>query len=353
MILTNEMLEVALRFRSICLWDKLTDSDVFAFRLSDGETGYCSVMGNASEHFSLGFYRGAKGFSTYLKTLSMGKNLTFGRDTFDLVLTLDCINCDFVAASVLDSATKKVIRQYANEAGLKISRSHGWPDITRFQPYKAQYGITCEEDALDIIEALRAAIAVNEALTKHSLESLGFDQEDGYPTVKGGKIVPYLIPAADGTYEWSTVELPALVQDKYAKVKFENDILTRMVKSFPASGVMQLRIVHVPVPVNESFNEVPYFPAVLICIDPSSEYLCPIACKEDSETNPIVILADLAETFRRKGAKPKGIQVDDAKTEALLEDFCRQCGITLTRKQKLPELTDACDFLINNFMNFK
>lgn len=56
MILTNEMLEAALRFRSICLWEELTDSDVFAFRLSDGETGYCSVMGNAGEHFSLGFY---------------------------------------------------------------------------------------------------------------------------------------------------------------------------------------------------------------------------------------------------------------------------------------------------------
>ena len=56
MILTDEMFEAAFRFRSICLWEKLTDSDVFAFRLSDGETGYCSVMGNAGEHFSLGFY---------------------------------------------------------------------------------------------------------------------------------------------------------------------------------------------------------------------------------------------------------------------------------------------------------
>ena len=44
MILTDEMFEAAFRFRSICLWEKLTD------------TGYCSVMGNAGEHFSLGFY---------------------------------------------------------------------------------------------------------------------------------------------------------------------------------------------------------------------------------------------------------------------------------------------------------
>lgn len=73
-----------------------------------------------------------------------------------------------------------------------------------------QYGITCEKDARDITEALRAAIAVDEQLAMHKFETLGFDIKGAYPTMKGGKLVPYLIPAADGTYEWSTVKLPAL-----------------------------------------------------------------------------------------------------------------------------------------------
>lgn len=45
---------------------------VFAFQQSDGETGYCCVMGSAGEHLALGFYRGAKVFSTYLKTINTG-----------------------------------------------------------------------------------------------------------------------------------------------------------------------------------------------------------------------------------------------------------------------------------------
>lgn len=62
MILVDDMLAVAFQYRDTELWKELTDSDVFAFRLSDGETGYCCVMGNAGEHLALGFYRGQKRF---------------------------------------------------------------------------------------------------------------------------------------------------------------------------------------------------------------------------------------------------------------------------------------------------
>ena len=54
MILIDDMLAAAFQYRDTELWKELTDSDVFAFRLSDGETGYCCVMGNAGEHLALG-----------------------------------------------------------------------------------------------------------------------------------------------------------------------------------------------------------------------------------------------------------------------------------------------------------
>lgn len=352
MVLTNEMLEAAFRFRDICLWDILTDGEVFAFRLSDGEIGYCSVMGNAGEHYSLGFYKGEKGFSAYLKTLKMGRQESFNCEMYDTVMTFDCINCDFVAASELNDAPKKRIRQYADGVGRKIRRQNGWPDFIRFQPYKAQYGITREEDACDITEALHAAIAVGEKLTMGNFELLGFDIQRSYPEEAGGKLIPYLIPNADGTYEWSTVKLPALVKDKYDVVKFESDIHARMVKALPASDVLQLRIIHVPNPIQSKGDEVPYFPAVLICIDADTEYLQPIFCREDFETNPMSMLVDLAETFRRTGSKPQEIQVEDARTEAFLEDFCHRCDIVLTREQNLPVLNDAWAYLLDNFMNF-
>lgn len=127
MILVDDMLAVAFQYRDTELWKELTDSDVFAFRLSDGETGYCCVMGNAGEHLALGFYRGRKGFTTYLKTISLGNAHLSEIEMFEMTTTLDCINCDFMQASDMDVKTKKIIRNYADAHKLKIRRSKGWP----------------------------------------------------------------------------------------------------------------------------------------------------------------------------------------------------------------------------------
>ena len=52
MILTDSMLDAAFRFRETEAWKTLDDSNVFAVRLSDGQTVYCSIMGNGGEPFA-------------------------------------------------------------------------------------------------------------------------------------------------------------------------------------------------------------------------------------------------------------------------------------------------------------
>ena len=64
------------------------------------------------------------------------------------------------------------------------------------------------------------------------------------------------------------------------------------------------------------------------------------------------MLMELAEIFRRNAGKPQRIQVEHAKTEALLEDFCRQCDIVLAREQNLPLLNEAWASLLDSFMNY-
>lgn len=87
MILTDDMLALAFQYRDTELWNILADSDVFAFRLSDGETGYCCVMGNGGEHLALGFYRGRKGFTSYLKSLSFDSMQLSEMDMLEMAAT--------------------------------------------------------------------------------------------------------------------------------------------------------------------------------------------------------------------------------------------------------------------------
>lgn len=349
MILTDDMLTVAFQYREAELWEMLTDSDVFAFRLSDGEVGYCCVMGNGDEHLALALYRGQKGFSSYLKTIRLSGLQLSDIGMFEVVLTFDCLNCDFMQASEINGKVKKLIRNFADAHGLKVHRQKGWPDFIRHQPFRMSHGIICEKDANDIVEALRASIAVAKVLTNRSPEEVGFDEEGEYPTVEGGKLVPYLIPNGDGTYNWDSIELPAFLPDEWPAPKFTNDILARSVKKLHTYGTFQVKIIHLPAPIGGEENEAPFLPAILLCLN--HEGLLPVFSMEESgENNPEQILVDFAGNLCQSGSKPRTIEVVDDRTELLLTDFCARCDIRLSRKEELPELDDACNFMIGGFM---
>lgn len=350
MILTDDMLAVAFQYRDTELWAVLADSDVFAFRLSDGEVGYCCIMGNGGEHLALGFYRGRKGFSSYLKTINLSNMQLSDIEMFEMASTFDCINCDFMQASGMNDKTKKLIRSYAEVHGVKIRRPKGWPDFTRHLPFKVPFGITCEKDACDIVEALRAAIAVAGELTRQHPVKLGFDEKGEYPTMKGGKIVPYLTPNAEGAYDWGTIKLPALQPDEWITPKFENDILTSAMKKLSTSGIFQMKLIHLPVPMEGGENKDLILPAVLLGVNDKDGMLLPIFSLGDGEKAFMQMLVELACNLRQSDSKPGTIEVVDDRTESLLKDFCARCDIRLSRKKELPILDDACSFMISNFM---
>lgn len=73
-ILTDDMLQAAFALRKQEPWNVLGDYNVFAVKLSCGETGYCSVMGEAGIMHGLGLYVGRKQFSSFLRSLTNKKN---------------------------------------------------------------------------------------------------------------------------------------------------------------------------------------------------------------------------------------------------------------------------------------
>ena len=104
------MLWAAFDLRRAAPWKKLTDSDIFAVKLSSGETGYCSVMGHGGEHYALGLYIGRKGFTSYLNSLYLNNAAPFVFQ--QLAMMFDCINCDFMNAADMDAKTKRRIRAF-------------------------------------------------------------------------------------------------------------------------------------------------------------------------------------------------------------------------------------------------
>lgn len=341
MILTDEMLMAAFRFREAEMWKHLGDYDLFAFRLSDGETGYCCVMGYAGEHFALGFYRGAKGFSSYLRSIEL-YDLSQS-EMMEMALTFDCINCDFMNstnAQWLNKETKARIREFAKTNGFKIRRPNGWPDFTSHVPYETPSCINKEQDAKDITEALKVAVAVAEQLKSESWKNLsayGFDPKHQYPSKSGGKSVPFLIPKEDGTYEWSTTELPAFVEEKFPVPEYDNMIMSARLKAMQQRCTLQCRVIHIPT-------------STLLCVDQDTEFVFPIISRIPVEEDPIQIINAFASVLLNAEICPSTIAVSDNKTQALLTNFCKKCGIKLHKVKKMPELESAWNYMMMYMM---
>ena len=164
---------------------------MFAVKLSNGQTVYCTIMGNGGEHYSLGIYIGERGFSTYLRIYIDGDGSFISN--MHLATQFDCVNCDFMQAKEINNDVKKAIRKYADSHGVKIPRKHGWVDFTRHTPFKGQWCITNKEDAMIAEEALRVATFFANEFAEKGYEAVGLDVSRNYPTAEGGKKIPLIV----------------------------------------------------------------------------------------------------------------------------------------------------------------
>ena len=55
---SDRLYDIALNYKNTKLWKRICDTELFAVRLSDGNIGYCSVMGELGEHIALALYIG-------------------------------------------------------------------------------------------------------------------------------------------------------------------------------------------------------------------------------------------------------------------------------------------------------
>ena len=341
------MLDAAFRFRETEAWKKLDDSNVFAVRLSDGQTVYCSIMGNGGEHHSLGIYIGENGFSTYLR-IFMDNDGSF-MSNMHLATLFDCINCDYMQAKDIEEDVKKAIRKYADSHGVKIPRKHGWIDFTRHTPYRGQWCITDKNDAMIAEEALRAATFLANELAKKGYEEVGFDAYHDYPTPKGGKKIPLIVQDGD-SYTIQSTLTPALVETEYVAPTFNNDILAHNLASTDKTGTLLCRFEHLQTPIMPEDDEQPHQPGLFIMMDEEDNTMLPPLPSVDYPENAQALLTQLANHFCQFEIHPEQIKVSDNLTFALINDFCKKCDIKLTKADSLPDLDNLCNDFVMDMM---
>ena len=346
-ILTDNMIEVALNFREAEPWAELTDSDIFAVKLQNGKNAYCSIMGNGGQHYSLGIYIGEKGFTTYLSSLNMPDNQL---DAMQRVATYDCINCDFMQANEIEPSTKKAIKAYATSHGRKIPRKHGWIDFTRFSPYKAQWPITKQEDARIAVECLKAAIFFASYFVGRTYEEVGLDPLGQYPSFMGGKVIPLVIPQEDGSYKVGRTETPGAIIEPPTAPTFANDILAHQIKSLPKTSALECRLLHTPTGVMVEGEEIPVLPGTILLVGKESGMVLMPFMTTDYPDHTTELLTKLASHLAAHQLNPSQIDVCDENTFQLLHSFCEKCGIELNFTEHPKHINEVCSFFIMQMM---
>lgn len=348
MILTDSMLDAAFKFRATEAWNEISDSGIFAAKLSDGTKVYCTVMGNGGTHHSLGIYIGDKGFSTFLNTLSANELSPI--DAINLSEEFDCINCDFMQAKDIDDKVKQVIRDYANRNSIKIPRKNGWIDFTRFLPYKAQWCITDERDAFVAEEALRAATFFVGEFKMGRCADVDFDPMGEYPTPKGGKPIPLIVADETGTYHIEETTTPPLYPREYIAPIFDNDILIGKLKSVKKSGRYECRLQNIPLPIKDDNQETSFIPNVFVIVDDTNDSVVMPLTTCDYPDDVQMLLTKLANHLCSFDINPKQITVNDDKTYNLIKDFCHKCDIKLKKEKRMPKLDETCMMLVQQMM---
>lgn len=327
----DELYDAALRFKTVKLWNKLHDTDIFAVKLSNGETGYCSIMGSLGEYHALSLYVGEKGLLSYYRISSPQRDRNED-EHFERMMSQDCLQVCFDNKNGLRMADLNSIQNYAERKGVNFRGAHSYPVILRVKPFYVPWHVTDEAEYGLLREALEAAIFVSEKLKGTSAEKLGFTESPE---------IPYLVPNGD-RFDWQTMQLPSELTEDLPTPSLSAPKISKL-KALKQLNKWECKGVYIQKPVQDDVDEAPYFPALLIAVECRNDHVLPVEPVRDYAVNARIMLDSFADELLRYKRIPKTICVSDDRTYSLLLSFCNECGIELKTVASLSKADDIAD----------
>lgn len=327
----DELYDTALRFKKVKLWNKLYDTDIFAVKLSNGEIGYCCVMGNNGEYYALSLYIGEKGLFSYYRA-SDSQFCKNEEELFEHMISQDCLQVSFENKGDLRPADLNSVQDYAKRKGVNFRGAHSYPVMLCAKPgYVPWYIVDASEYGL-LKEALEAAIFVSEKLKGTSPEKLGFTESSE---------IPYLVPNGDG-FDWQTMQLSDELTEKLSTPSLSKSKISKL-KALRQLNKWECKVIRIKKPIQETPADAPYFPAVMIAIECRNNHILPVEPVCDYEINAPKMLDSFADELLKYKRLPKTICVSDDRTYSLLQSFCKECGVELKKVDAVVKVDDIAD----------
>ena len=331
---TETMYELAFQFKGTKLWQKVSDDELFAVQLEDGEIGYCTVMGMLGDHYALGLYVGESGYQSYrflldrpygaVNELAMGEFLT----------SQDCLQCSFENKDMLSDDELEEVRAYAKAHEKQLRGRNAFPQFTKYRPGRYPWHFDSPLDEQRICTALSAAIALKKLLRGHQNYELGLE-----PVREGAAKIPMLVQQET---RW-IIKFTALPEAKTRcpSVEWNDEMKTARIRRLKKRGTLQCGVMRLPSPVQDEAepDEAPYFPLALVSLNPATGILLKPVLSQIGDGRGI---ADgFAEMLLSAKTAPERVELRDEQTAAILSELCKRTGIRAVIGEELDALEDA------------
>ena len=338
---TERMYELAFQFKGVKLWQQLYDDEVFAVRLTDGEIGYCSVMGRMGDHFALGLYVGDEGYQSYRLLLDADQESIDDVAMGILLTSQSCLQCSFENKDMLSDEEWEEVRQYAQAHEKPIRGRNAYPQFTKYRPGRFPWHFDSAVDEQRICDALSAAIALKKILRQYSKEELGL-----YSLRESSEKIPML--AYEGN-RWVVkyTKLPSSAI-AYPEPLFTNEVMTARLRQKKKTEIWECGTMRLLTAIQEEGHEekAPYYPLALVYVELGTELVQqPIVTDGEDAAE---MMNDFAAQLLDRERLPKTIYCGDDRCFALLKDLCEKTGIQRERTDELEALDEVMQSLLEH-----
>lgn len=325
--IASELYEAAFRYRQAKLWKKVYDTDMFAVEFSNGEIGYCTVMGRAGEHIAMAVYIGQNGWNC-LEKFILCDEYHSDDEMFEVFISQDCIQCEFVCKADVSEDVLEKIQTYGKANGISFRGKNSYPNFFSYKPYTVPWAVNPQEQQI-LKEALLAATYISERLESgETHKTLGLDD------VREVSEMPLLKVTENGV-TWGRTAVPKSTEIVYPTPEFKK---ADKLKKLKKKASWECEAVCLRSPSLPDDGEIPGFPIILIAVNTENEFVLITEPFHDYNKNAGQVLDDFVSKMIENKVCPASVVVKDKRTEMLLKDLCDKCGIIMMTTNKFSKL---------------
>ena len=157
-MITDRLYELAFQYKKTKLWEKIRNLQIFAVKLSDGRTGYISIMGDNGFCHGVCLYIGDEGYWAFRNLWKEGGCILYDLEYDKEGMELKCLQCVFEKKDMLSANEYEEIKTYTRSHGMRLAGKYAYPRFQKREPYCLPWELQTEEETDCLCQGLSAAI---------------------------------------------------------------------------------------------------------------------------------------------------------------------------------------------------